>query len=44
MKDTLAEELDFEHEGHNLEQCGRDLRHFPFAYVPNVNWELTTKV
>ena len=44
LKDTLAEELDFEHEGHNLEQCAQDLRHLPYVYVPKVDWELTSKV
>ena len=44
LKGTLAEELDFEHEGHNLEQCAQDLRHLPYVYVPKVDWGLTTKV
>lgn len=43
LKETIAEELDFEHEAQNLEQCGRDLRDLPYVYVPRVNWDLTTK-
>ena len=43
LKETLAEELDFEHEAHNLEECGRDLRELSFVYVPQVHWELTSK-
>ncbi len=43
LRETLAEELDFEHEAHNLEQCGRDLRELPFVYVPHVHWKLTSK-
>lgn len=40
---TLAEELDFEHEGHNLERCGREMAVFPWLYVPVVEWHLTSK-
>ena len=35
--------MDFEHEAHNLERCAHDLMHFPFVYVPKVNWKLTSK-
>ena len=44
LKDTLEEELDFEHEGHNQEQCARNFRHLPYVYTPKIYWDLTTKV
>ena len=44
MKGTLAQELDFENEAKNAERCFSELRHFPFVYVPNVFWNLTSKV
>ena len=40
---ALAEELDFEHEGRNLEKCGRDLSVLPWVYVPHVKWDLSSK-
>lgn len=43
LRDTLAEELDFEHEAHNLERCAHDLMHHSFVYVPKVYWKLTSK-
>lgn len=39
----MAEELDFEHEGKNLERCGRDLAVLPWVYLPRVEWELSSK-
>ena len=44
LKSTLAEELDFYHEGQNAEHCYRDLSHLPYIHVPAVYWDLTTKV
>jgi len=35
--------LDFEHEGQNLERCGRELSVLPWFYVPKVEWELSSK-
>ena len=43
LRETLAEELDFEHEGHNQERCAHDMIDFPYVYVPKVHWELTSK-
>ncbi|XP_050396054.1 uncharacterized aarF domain-containing protein kinase 5 isoform X1 [Patella vulgata] len=43
LKNTLAEELDFENEGKNGEMCGRDLKHLSYIYVPKVHWNKTTK-
>ncbi|KAM9165513.1 putative aarF domain-containing protein kinase 5 isoform 3-T3 [Pangshura tecta] len=34
LKETLAQELDFENEGRNAERCARDLHHFPYVVVP----------
>ena len=36
LRETLAEELDFEHEGHNQERCAHDMVHFPYVYIPKV--------
>lgn len=44
LKDTLAQELDFENEGHNLERCARELSILPYVYVPKVDWKLSNKV
>lgn len=44
MKKTLADELDFEHEGQSGERCDKDLSRFKFVYVPKVDWSKTTKV
>lgn len=38
------EELDFEKEGENGERCRRELQHLDFLYVPQINWDITTKV
>ncbi|KAK3086297.1 hypothetical protein FSP39_016491 [Pinctada imbricata] len=43
LKETLAQELDFENEGRNGERCQRDLKHLPYVYVPKVHWEKTSK-
>uniref|UniRef100_A0A1B6IZK7 ABC1 atypical kinase-like domain-containing protein n=1 Tax=Homalodisca liturata TaxID=320908 RepID=A0A1B6IZK7_9HEMI len=43
LRDTLEQELDFIHEGHNAERCAKDLQHLPFVYVPNVIWNLSSK-
>lgn len=44
LKSCLVKELDFVHEGRNMERCARDLKHLPFVYVPKVHWEETSKV
>ncbi|CAC5395545.1 ADCK [Mytilus coruscus] len=43
MKITLAEELDFIHEGKNAERCQNDLKHLKYIYVPKVDWKKTSK-
>uniref|UniRef100_A0A1B6CIR2 ABC1 atypical kinase-like domain-containing protein n=1 Tax=Clastoptera arizonana TaxID=38151 RepID=A0A1B6CIR2_9HEMI len=43
LKDTLKQELDFLHEGKNSEQCAKELEHFPFVYIPKINWDLSSK-
>jgi len=43
MKETLKEELDFIHEGHNGERCADELKHLSYVYVPEIHWDLTTK-
>lgn len=43
LHSTLAEELDFEHEGRNLERCRDDLAGLPYVYLPRVQWQLTSK-
>lgn len=37
-------ELDFENEGRNGEQCAKDLKKFEYAYVPQIYWDLSSKV
>lgn len=44
LKGNLAEELDFEKEGKNGEECQRDLKDFKYVYVPKIQWEKTSKV
>jgi aarF domain-containing kinase len=44
LKDTLAQELDFENEARNAERCQRELSHLGYVAVPNVHWNKTTKV
>lgn len=44
LKNTLAEELDFENEGRNSERCAEDLKQFPFIHIPAVHWDKTSKV
>lgn len=44
LKDTLAQELDFEKEARNSERCAEELKHFSFVFVPKVFWEQTSKV
>ncbi|KAM5280685.1 putative aarF domain-containing protein kinase 5 [Ctenodactylus gundi] len=43
LKGTLAQELDFEQEGHNAERCALELRHFPYVVVPRVHWDKSSK-
>ncbi|XP_058032509.1 uncharacterized aarF domain-containing protein kinase 5 isoform X3 [Ahaetulla prasina] len=43
LKGTLAQELDFEIEGHNGERCAQELKHFRFVVVPRVHWEKSSK-
>jgi len=43
LKETLAKELDFENEGRNGERCSRELSHLPYVYVPQIDWNLTSK-
>uniref|UniRef100_A0A8C3S0C3 AarF domain containing kinase 5 n=1 Tax=Chelydra serpentina TaxID=8475 RepID=A0A8C3S0C3_CHESE len=43
LKETLAQELDFENEGRNAERCARDLRHFPHVVIPKVHWDKCSK-
>nr|KAG5693003.1 hypothetical protein BaRGS_011639 [Batillaria attramentaria] len=43
LKETLRQELDFEQEGRNGEQCLSDLRHLKYIYVPSVLWDMTSK-
>ncbi|KAM9626830.1 putative aarF domain-containing protein kinase 5 [Trichechus inunguis] len=43
LKGTLAQELDFENEGHNAERCARDLGHCHYVVVPRVHWDKTSK-
>ncbi|XP_005101564.1 uncharacterized aarF domain-containing protein kinase 5 isoform X1 [Aplysia californica] len=43
LKQTLRQELDFENEGQNGEECAKDLSHLKFIYVPKVYWSMTTK-
>ncbi|XP_025114972.1 uncharacterized aarF domain-containing protein kinase 5-like isoform X2 [Pomacea canaliculata] len=43
LKETLRQELDFEQEGRNGEQCSQDLKHLSFVYVPKIQWDLTSK-
>ncbi|KAI0217907.1 putative aarF domain-containing protein kinase 5 [Lamellibrachia satsuma] len=43
LKGTLEQELDFENEATNSEQCMRELMHLGYVYVPKVHWRYTTK-
>ncbi|XP_039381434.1 uncharacterized aarF domain-containing protein kinase 5 isoform X3 [Mauremys reevesii] len=43
LKETLAQELDFENEGRNAERCARDLHHFPYVVIPKVHWDKCSK-
>ncbi|XP_077022615.1 putative aarF domain-containing protein kinase 5 isoform X2 [Tamandua tetradactyla] len=43
LKGTLAQELDFENEGHNAERCARELMHFRYVVVPRVHWDKSSK-
>ncbi|XP_026578789.1 uncharacterized aarF domain-containing protein kinase 5 [Pseudonaja textilis] len=43
LKGTLAQELDFEIEGHNGERCAQELKHFRFVVVPRVHWDKSSK-
>lgn len=44
LKETLAQELDFENEARNSERCASELKHFTFVSVPKVFWKHTSKV
>lgn len=44
LQENLLFELDFLHEGQNLEKCKRDLAKFDFVYIPKVHWDLSSKV
>lgn len=44
LKETLAQELDFENEARNSERCAQELKHLTFVSVPKVFWEQTSKV
>lgn len=44
LKETLAQELDFENEARNSERCAEELKHLSFVSVPKVFWEQTSKV
>jgi aarF domain-containing kinase len=44
LKGTLCKELDFVNEGHNGERCAKELSSLPDVYVPDVVWDLTSKV
>ncbi|XP_054714383.1 uncharacterized aarF domain-containing protein kinase 5-like isoform X2 [Uloborus diversus] len=43
LKESLSEELDFVHEGRNMERCAKDLKHLSYVYVPEVHWKLSTE-
>ncbi|XP_039977291.1 uncharacterized aarF domain-containing protein kinase 5 isoform X3 [Xiphias gladius] len=43
LKNTLAQELDFENEARNSERCALELKHLKFVVVPKVFWEPTSK-
>ncbi|KAK3729584.1 hypothetical protein QZH41_017195 [Actinostola sp. cb2023] len=43
LKETLKQELDFEHEGQNGEMCAHDLAHLGFVHVPKIYWNMTSK-
>lgn len=43
LHSKLAEELDFEQEGRNLERCRVDLSGIPWVHLPHVEWGLTSK-
>ena len=44
LKNTLAQELDFEQEARNGERCANDLKSLKYVYVPKINWKCTSKV
>jgi aarF domain-containing kinase len=44
LKETLKQELDFEHEGRNGERCAKELAQFGFVHVPKIYWDMTSKV
>ena len=44
LKGTLQQELDFEQEARNGEQCREDLCHLDYVYVPEILWNTTSKV
>lgn len=44
LRKNLEQELDFIHEAQNSVRCAEELSKFDFAYVPKVDWKLTSKV
>lgn len=44
LKGTLQQELDFLNEGKNSERCAKDLAGLPYVYIPQVHWNLCSKV
>ena len=44
MKETLKQELDFVREGYNGERCADELKHLSYVHVPEIHWDLTSKV
>ena len=44
LRETLEQELDFLHEGHNGERCRDELKGLPYIHVPKVYWGHCSKV
>lgn len=40
----FSKELDFIHEGKNAERAAADLKKFSYVHIPEVDWDLTSKV
>ncbi|KAM5158356.1 putative aarF domain-containing protein kinase 5 [Mantella aurantiaca] len=43
LKQTLAQELDFENEGRNGERCAKHLTDLSYVIIPRVHWKITSK-
>lgn len=41
LRDNMLQELDFIHEGQNLERCANDLKKLDYVYIPKINWNLS---